>query len=328
MRGSKETEWNFEKKYFRVLPESPRSRTIPPLVYRIFHLLLSWVNLIRAYFEGCPGIGFHVYITRRALALVVLGRRTPGTGAMITMPMDSFRYFEFDFFWRFISPDGFRIRNWLDVSSPRNFLLRGVDAKMPERMILLNPDSNDLEETRSLFLSSEGTHLSRLEFRQEKISEFHGEAESFDMISSISVLEHLPIEDSRVALQKLWKLLRPKGHLLLSVPCSRVPYEEYIDFNEYGLMEADGSGYVFGQRFYSEALLQEEIYNVTGAPLRVQVYGEKTPGEFYRNRSDKLSSRPYPFWRESLLMSRRFMLYPSIDHLPGLGVIAMVFKKP
>jgi hypothetical protein len=34
---------------------------------------------------------------------------------------------------------------------------------------------------------------------------------------------------------------------------------------------------------------------------------------------------PYPFWREGYMMGRHFRAYPSIDALPGEGVVALEF---
>jgi hypothetical protein len=51
------------------------------------------------------------------------------------------------------------------------------------------------------------------------------------------VLEHIP--EDRDALEKMRNLLESGGKLLLSVPCAAEAFEEYIDFDEYGLLEMD-----------------------------------------------------------------------------------------
>ena len=55
------------------------------------------------------------------------------------------------------------------------------------------------------------------------------------------------------------------------------------------------------------------------------VYGEREPGYFGRNAQQKMRGLPYPFWREGYMMGRHFQIYPSIDALPGEGVVALEF---
>jgi SAM-dependent methyltransferase len=150
------------------------------------------------------------------------------------------------------------------------------------------------------------------------------EPKSFDTITSISVLEHIP--EDRAALEKMWNLLRPGGKLLLSVPCAAEAFEEHIDFDEYGLLEKDDEGFVFGQRFYDEQLLQESVFGVTGKPSRYSLYGERSPGSFFKDRQAKLHD-DHSFWREPYALGLQYKYYRRIDDLPGVGVTAMEFIK-
>jgi hypothetical protein len=141
------------------------------------------------------------------------------------------------------------------------------------------------------------------------------------------VLEHIPPAHTRQALADMWCMLKPGGRLLLSVPCARVAFDEYINFNEYGLLDADEQGFVFGQRFFDDALVRSQIYSVTGTPSRAAVFGELAGGEFFENRQQKLDNPDYPYWQEPLIMAKGFCRHDRIDHLPGLGVVAMEFVK-
>jgi hypothetical protein len=60
----------------------------------------------------------------------------------------------------------------------------------------------------------------------------------------------------------------------------------------------------------------------------VTVYGECEPGFFGRNAQQKMRGLPYPFWREGYMMGRHFQVFPSIDALPGEGVVALEFVNP
>jgi SAM-dependent methyltransferase len=147
------------------------------------------------------------------------------------------------------------------------------------------------------------------------------------MISSISVIEHIPEPDDLIALKQIWQFLRPGGRLFLSVPCAAEPFEEYVDFNEYRVLRTDNEGWVFGQRFYDEELLQSRIFRILGQPSRFRIFGENRPGNFLANRAQKVRGGLYPFWRESLMMGEEYCYFEQIREMPGLGVIAMEFIK-
>jgi len=129
------------------------------------------------------------------------------------------------------------------------------------------------------------------------------------------------------ALKQVWELLRPGGRLLISVPCAAEALEEYVDFNEYGVLNTDNEGYVFGQRFYDEELLESRIFRILGRPNRTRIFGENCPGAFLANRSEKVWGGLYPFWRESLMMASEYRYFKRIREMPGIGVIAMEFVK-
>jgi ubiquinone/menaquinone biosynthesis C-methylase UbiE len=58
-------------------------------------------------------------------------------------------------------------------------------------------------------------------------------SESFHSVVSTEVLEHVPFPDK--ALAEFWRILRPGGHVLLSVPCYWPPHELPYDFFRYPL---------------------------------------------------------------------------------------------
>jgi len=262
-----------------------------------------------------------------ALAIASLFNRRMSVSEAISLachPFDSVRYFEFDILWRWFH-DNEQVNRYLDISSPRLFfllLLKGY----PELMAwLVNPDVQDMAKTREYLrvfdLDSRCSTLNCL------VAEVNLPSESFDKVTSISVIEHIPEPDDLAALKQIWKFLRPGGRLLLSVPCAAEAFEEYLDFNEYGVLATDKGGYVFGQRFYDEEQLQSRIFRILGQPSRVRIFGENRPGNFLANRARKVRGGSYPFWRESLMMGEEYCYFEQIRELPGLGVIAMEFVK-
>ncbi|MCX6983437.1 MAG: class I SAM-dependent methyltransferase [Lentisphaerae bacterium] len=241
---------------------------------------------------------------------------------LLFWPMDSTRYFEFDFMWRvLISID--TVERYLDVSSPRLFPILVSSKKRKLKADLINPDTKDLAITANLIRAIGLTDRCRWHNCLIETAPF--ETESFDMITSISVMEHIPQDTP--AIKRMWDLLRRGGRLLLSVPCAAEASEQYINRNEYGLLEPDEKGFVFGQRFYDLPLLQERIFSVTGPPNRYAIYGEKIAGSFLQNAERKRTDPQYPYWREPYMMGEEYRYFEGVSDLPGEGVIAMEFIK-
>lgn len=293
--------------------------------YQLKQLTLPLLYWGAAHCLGTPGLAFQRLVMQRALKLRLAGaHRCAGYHEMVTLPLDSVRYFEFDFMWRSVGTLA-APGSYLDISSPRMFPLLLLQNNPRLRGDLVNPDLRDLEVTRALF---DNCGLSgRCGFRGALAGELDLAPESYDIVTSISVLEHIPGRGDRAAVEVMWRLLKPGGRLLLSVPCAARAFEEHIDYDEYRLQAAGGKAFVFGQRFYHDALLQERIFTVTGPPARMGVYGEKRPGFSIENRNAKNSDPNYPCWREPYLMGKEFAHFAAIDQLPGWGVVAMEFRK-
>lgn len=126
----------------------------------------------------------------------------------------------------------------------------------------------------------------------------------------------------------MWSLLHSGGRLVLTLPCKAQPLEQYISCNCYGLSSSGSDGYNFWQRYYDEERLNAVIFNITGAPTKMVVYGERRYGLFYRNASMKrLLGRCYPYWRESYMMAKEYRYFKTIAELPGEGVVMLEFIK-
>ena len=287
-------------------------------------ILFSPLYLVMAHIAGAPGIGFHLRCAGTAVSLFVAGRISVKTCYhYLFAPMDSTRYFEFHEVWK--RAKGFSFTRYLDVSSPRLMpllLLRATPAATAE---LINPDSEDLKETNE-FAEALGVK-SRCEFIGDTLENARVPSASFDLVTCISVLEHIP--DDAAALKTIWPLLRPGGKLILTLPCLSHSLDQYISYNEYGVLKPGDDGYTFWQHYYDNERLESCIYSVTGKPVYTAIYGEKNRGLFFRNVSMKrvLGAR-YAFWREPYMMAREYRLFSSTDELPGEGVIMLEFIKP
>jgi SAM-dependent methyltransferase len=311
------------KKTFISVPDHMPLTTAQKIKLALVGGILSPIYWLLAYYYRVPGLQFRVQCTRLGLRLL-LNRKAPIADTIYSFffyPMDSVRYLEFDFMWRALA--NAPIQHYLDVSSPRIFPALLLLRQRTLSAELLNPDTKDLAVTTALINAS---GLSgRCHFHNCLIGEAPFAPESFDVITSISVVEHIP-QDTQ-AVRKMWAMLKRGGRLLLSVPCAAENSEEYINKNEYGLLEPDKSGFVFWQRFYDTLLLQERIFSITGQPNRKIVYGEKKAGTIINNIRRKRADRKYPFWREPYMMGQEYGYFKSIADLPGQGVIAMEFVK-
>jgi len=241
--------------------------------------------------------------------------------SLFCWPIDSVRYFEFDFMWEALS--ALRAQNYLDVSSPRLFPVIFLREHPHITAELVNPDRVDLEATGALVTACDLD--SRCHLRNGLIEDAPFAPESFDAVTSISVVEH--IRDDKNAIRNMWGLVKHGGTLLLSVPCAAVAEEEYRDVDYYGVQAADGHGFFFHQYKYDHSLLEERIYSVTGPPKRFAIFGEKRRGTLQSWLFKRWTGQKYSLWKEPYAVAREFRYYESLSDLPGDGVIAMEFVK-
>lgn len=277
---------------------------------------------VAAYPLRTPGLAFRALCALKAMRLLLRERDFARAYNLLINPLDSVRYFEFDFMWSSVKQ--IKIQSYLDISSPRMLPLMIVDREKTLVADLVNPDKNDLPVTISL-AKSFGV-ADRCRFHGSLVEDVPLAPESFDLVTSMSVVEHIP--DDMGAIQKMWDLLKPGGVLLVSVPCAAKALEEYTNLNDYELLDTDAGGFVFWQRYYDESLIQQRIYSVTGQPRRVQIYAEKKTGNYDTNVNQKRSDPFYPHWREPMMMGMEYEFRDRLSDLPGMGVIAMEFVKP
>jgi SAM-dependent methyltransferase len=305
------------------VPQRSKRTTLGAVLHAAKGVLLGPTYWGLAALYATPGLHFR----KGSFALglrALIGQRTLSLASvfhLLFMPMESTRYFEFDFTRRALA--GRALYRYLDVSSPRLLPISLLSAHPSIEGDLINPNRDDLDETRRV-LESTGIGP-RYRLHPCLIADAPFEAETFDVITSISVLEHIP--DDLDAIRCMWSLLRPGGALVLTVPCMAGAAEQYIDQDPWGLLSKDSDGYVFWQRFYNKEWLEQKIFCVTGAPVLSAVYGEKMAGAMVRNSERKRSDPYYPYWREPYMMAKEFQYFDQLEDLPGEGVVGMLFVK-
>lgn len=309
------------RRHLRFPPSGPPLSRGRQFLHNALGLLMLPYALAAARLRGTPGL-------RARLRCIALGLRALRRGepriafGLIVNPMDSVRYFELDFVESCVPRPV--AGGYLDVSSPRLVFLTVLDRQKSLVADVVNPIAEDLEDSlalaRALGLAERCRPLRAL------IEEAGYREGSFDLVTSISVIEHIP--GDRDAVATMWSLLRPGGRLVITVPCAREACEEYTNLDEYGLFDSSDEGLTYWQRYYDEEMLARSIWSVTGPPLRTRIYGETAPGHYDRNVMRKRTDPSYPYWLEPVMMGREYRYYDSIGALPGIGVIGMMFVKP
>jgi SAM-dependent methyltransferase len=259
-----------------------------------------------------------------AFRSLLAGRERVARGEIYRMlftPVESTRYFEFGMAWDFLS--GLSIDRYLDVSSPRLFPVTLMVRRWGVTAELINPNQEDLELTTGLVRACGLANRCTLWNCLLEEVPFH--PNTFDLITSLSVVEHIPGDTK--AVRKMWELLKLGGRLVLSVPCAAVAEEQFIDADQFGLQRHSEDGFFFLQYVYDELSLQNRFFNVLGRPTQQAIYGEREPGSLRRGLIKKWSRARYPRWKEPYTMAREFQRYESLRNLPGEGVIVMVFEK-
>lgn len=315
-----------ERVYARIPPAAPRPSRAVRLAYRLFGSALVPLTWLVAHGLGTPGLWFHPICTRVGLKTLfgANGSRLEARWLlhMLFSPMVLTRYFEFDFAWRHL-PGG-QVARYLDVSSPFTFPIVLMSEGRAARADLINPDKHDLALIKqhiaacglSARCAAHGCLIEDAPFADG----------TFDVITSISVVEHIPRD--REAIGKMWALLKPGGRLIVTVPCAARGYALYTNVDHYGLLGSDEHGYTFLEYLYDEPMLNERIYSVAGRPAHCALYGERRNGILRAELLRRWSGEYWRFWREPVWMGRHFRRFDAIAQLPGEGVIGMVFVKP
>lgn len=299
----------------------PKVSKLKKILYIISGIVLSPIYWGLAYIVRTPGLAFRKYFMLLGVRLILKKYDFRNAYIFIVCPLDSVRYFEFEFMWQSVKK--MNINSCLDVSSPRLFPLMLIARSQHIFADLVNPDKRDLAETVSI--AEKLGVMGSCRFHADLIEDAPLKPNSFDLVTSMSVIEH--ISDDNAAIRKIWDLLKPGGKLLISLPCASEAFEEYMNLNDYELYQVDKNGFVFFQRFYDEKLLQERVFSVTGKPLRYQIYAEKQAGSYQKNETEKRTNPFYPSWRNPFMMGLQYDFKTRISELPGIGVIAMEFVK-
>jgi SAM-dependent methyltransferase len=177
-------------------------------------------------------------------------------------PIAYVRYREFAFAFRAIRRHCRRApREVLDVSSP-DLLPLTVACSTPECRVLV---VNILEGEVASCVRAAGTlGMQNLRCEQQDVRALSLEDGRFDLVTCVSVLEHVAPEDGGdvIAVREMARVLAPGGIAVLTVPFAREYFAEYKAGNVYE-RTSDGDD-LFFQRFYDRDRLMKDIIAESG----------------------------------------------------------------
>jgi len=184
-------------------------------------------------------------------------------------PIDSTRVIEFSYLLRFIELSGIKPKIILDVSSPYilAYLLSKI-GKVVKTDINIEEKKNILESENLFFMPGNATNLPF-------------ENNSFDLVYSISVIEHI-YGNYFNAVREMVRVTRPKGHIYLTFPVSSVRTEEWLDKNIYGHQHKENGRFFFQYRFN-----ESDLHHICCCAENVEILARSIYWEKKRGRYDK-----------------------------------------
>jgi len=147
----------------------------------------------------------------------------------------------------------------LDIGSPKVFGLY-VAQKNPVDLTLTDISEINIDEYQVMWKALQGRAKGQARFSLEDARELHFPAEQFDIVYSMSVLEHIEGEsgDAR-AISELLRVLKPGGLLILSVPFGNKYMEQKrVGFAGAARKTGDEKTYFF-QRIYDGPMFQSRL---------------------------------------------------------------------
>lgn len=238
-------------------------------------------------------------------------------------PVSIVRYFEFAFAARYLPR---RAHRCLDVSSPRLFSLFVADRYEDRDILMINPDADDLAQTRAVLTC---LRLTRPRTQQGGVDSVGAKNHRYDCIWSLSVVEHISGQDDDAsAVARMFSALAPGGRLIVTVPVDRRYREDYRDGAVYPVdSQSDDRGVLFERRYDQRALRSRLIDSVGVEPTAVQWFGETAAGHFDAYQARWLADGLWCTVSDPREIADHYREYSSWEEMPGMGVCGLVFDR-
>ena len=104
----------------------------------------------------------------------------------------------------------------------------------------------------------------------------------FDRVFSISVIEHIGDNGDSEVMKEIWRVLKPGGLFIFTVPVKKIYEIEYRDKDEYNLNPDKKFAEYFFQRIYDKQKIDERLLSSIGnyEIIQKKVFGVDEKG-FY-----------------------------------------------
>ena len=298
------------------------------VVKNLFVLVLFPLLILKRFYfwyrndnSNLPGKAFAEFGFMLGRKLLLKGKFSP---KLLLNPVSIVRYFEFDYANRILQTvAGSTI---LDVSSPYLFGFY-QSTKIDSDYHYTNPDLRDLNNVISLSKKIKF----KANYTADKIDALNLPFANnyFDVVLSISVIEHINDEGDSLAMKEIWRVLKPGGKLILTFPVNKVYATEYRDKDEYNLNVEKKSGKYFFQRIYDEQKIEERLLSSINnyEIISKKVFGV-TEKNFYSNYKERWMK--YSYWetvKDPYYISKKFSYFPEIENLEDIGVLGLTIKK-
>ncbi len=268
-----------------------------------------------------PGKEFALYGFLTGRNILFKGKFSP---KMLLNPVSIVRYFEFDFVSSSLNLDnGWKV---LDISSPYLFGFFQSEKHFLEYSYI-NPDEKDLSNVISL--SKKMRFSSAYLAQSMNVLKLTFPDNNFDAVISISVIEHIDNEGDSKAMKEIWRVLKPGGIFVFTIPVKNVYEIEYREHDEYNLNRDKITEKYFFQRIYDDQKIKERLLSSIS---NYQIISKKIFGcndsKFYSEYKKRWMK--YSYWetvKDPYYITTKFSNFNDINELEDIGVIGLSIKK-
>ncbi len=199
--------------------------------FKFSYLIVKSLIVRFLFTKNLPGQEFDTFGRKLSITFLIKRDFTHFV-KLLCNPVSIVRYFEFPFVHEAV--DWNLANKCLDISSPRLLFVYLLKRYPDLHVDIINPDDGDLKETEK-FIKVANLHGRTNIHNIDATRKLPFPDDCFDIITSVSVFEHMSKDGDKHAMQEAWRVLKPKGKLILTFPCSRNSYEEFCEKDVYGL---------------------------------------------------------------------------------------------